>query len=93
MRCFSKIYGLAALRLGGGYMPKAIADTFKRIRGPFNVNTLAVEAGIAIVGDDSFLRLSRDHNTQWRDLLPAALSRPGPPTPPYPATIAVGQFS
>ena len=42
MRTFSKIYGLAAARLGWAYMPRPIADTFQRIRGPFNVNALGL---------------------------------------------------
>lgn len=92
MRTFSKIYGLAALRLGWAYMPKAIADTFQRIRGPFNVNTLAVEAGIASVGDEAFLRLSRDHNTEWRDILTAGLTALGLHTPASHANFVVAEF-
>ncbi|MDP3460514.1 MAG: histidinol-phosphate transaminase [Hyphomonas sp.] len=92
MRTFSKIYGLAALRLGWAYMPKAIADTFQRIRGPFNVNTLAVEAGIASVGDEAFLKLSRDHNTDWRARMADALNAMGLPTPVSHANFVVCEF-
>jgi histidinol-phosphate aminotransferase len=45
IRTFSKIYGLAALRLGWGYFPAEIAATFQRIRPPFNINAFAVAAG------------------------------------------------
>jgi histidinol-phosphate aminotransferase len=92
MRTFSKIYGLAALRLGWAYMPKPIADTFQRIRGPFNVNTLAAEAGIASVGDDAFLKLSRDHNTAWRGTMTDALNAMGLPAPPSHANFVVCDF-
>ncbi len=92
MRTFSKIYGLAALRLGWAYMPEAIAETFQRIRGPFNVNTLAAEAGIASVGDNAFLKLSRDHNTEWRARLTQSLNAMGLPTPVSHANFVVPQF-
>jgi histidinol-phosphate aminotransferase len=92
MRTFSKIYGLAALRLGWAYMPKPIADTFQRIRGPFNVNTLAAEAGIASVGDDAFLKLSRDYNTAWRGTMTDALNAMGLPAPPSHANFVVCDF-
>jgi histidinol-phosphate aminotransferase len=92
MRTFSKIYGLAALRLGWAYMPAAIADTFQRIRGPFNVNALAVEAGIASVGDEAFLKMSREHNTEWRARLTEELNRLGLPTPAAHANFVVAEF-
>ena len=92
MLTFSKIYGLAALRLGWAYMPKPVADTFQRIRGPFNVNTLAAEAGIASVGDDAFLKLSRDHNTAWRGTMTDALNAMGLPAPPSHANFVVCDF-
>lgn len=92
MRTFSKIYGLAALRLGWAYMPKPIAETFQRIRGPFNVNTLAVEAGIASIGDDAFLKMSRDYNTEWRGRLTAALNDMGLTTPVSHANFVICEF-
>ncbi|MFN7178740.1 histidinol-phosphate transaminase [Hyphomonas sp.] len=92
MRTFSKIYGLAALRLGWAYMPAAIAQTYQRIRGPFNVNTLAAAAGIASVGDEAFLKLSRDHNTEWRAKMTEALNAMGLPTPPSHANFIVSEF-
>ena len=92
MRTFSKIYGLAAVRLGWAYMPTAIAGTFQRIRGPFNVSTLAAEAGIASVGDTAFLKMSRDHNTEWRAILTEALNAMGLATPPSHANFVVTEF-
>lgn len=62
LRTFSKIYGLAALRLGWGYFPPAIADVLNRIRGPFNVPAPALAAGRAAMLDRDFVRDSVDHN-------------------------------
>jgi histidinol-phosphate aminotransferase len=92
MRTFSKIYGLAAARLGWAYMPRPIADTFQRIRGPFNVNALAAAAGIASVGDDAFLKRSRDHNTLWRARMTDALNAMGLATPESHANFVVPDF-
>ena len=46
-RTFSKIYGLASLRIGWAYCPTEIADALNRIRGPFNVSGPAIAAGVA----------------------------------------------
>ena len=48
-RTFSKIYGLAALRLGWMYGPAHVVDAINRIRGPFNVNAPAIAAGVAAI--------------------------------------------
>src|SRR5947207_6345735 len=48
-RTFSKIYGLAALRLGWIYGPAPVVDAINRIRGPFNVNSAAMAAGVAAI--------------------------------------------
>jgi histidinol-phosphate aminotransferase len=66
LRTFSKIYGLAGLRLGYGYCPADVADVLNRVRSPFNVSVPAQVAGIAALYDDDFLKRSVDHNTQWR---------------------------
>ena len=65
-RTFSKIYGLAALRLGWGYFPPAIADVMNRVRGPFNVTAPAQAAAIAALEDIAFVDASRAHNDTWR---------------------------
>ena len=65
-RTFSKIYGLAALRLGWGYCPAPIADVLNRIRGPFNVTSAAQAAGIAALEDQDFVRRNRDYNREER---------------------------
>lgn len=64
-RTFSKIYGLAALRIGWGYCPPPIADVLNRVRGPFNLNTAAQAAGEAALADVGHVAASRDHNSIW----------------------------
>ena len=65
LRTFSKIYGLAALRLGWLYGPEHLVDAVNRIRGPFNVNAAAQAAGIAAIQDTAHVEMSRAHNDKW----------------------------
>ncbi len=92
MRTFSKIYGLAALRLGWAYMPAAVAEVWQRIRGPFNVNSLAAAAGMASIEDDAFLTLSREHNTEWLGRMTDSLNGLGLATPLSHANFVVPEF-
>ena len=64
-RTFSKIYGLAALRLGWMYGPAHVVDAINRIRGPFNVNSAAMAAGIAAIADTAHVETARAHNDKW----------------------------
>jgi histidinol-phosphate aminotransferase len=64
-RTFSKIFGLAALRLGWAYCPPAVADVLNRIRGPFNVPAPALAAGVAALGDRAHLAQAKAHNDHW----------------------------
>jgi histidinol-phosphate aminotransferase len=64
-RTFSKIYGLAALRLGWLYGPAHVVDAINRIRGPFNINAAAQAAGIAAIEDTAHVERSRAHNDKW----------------------------
>jgi len=64
-RTFSKIYGLGGVRLGWAYCPTKIADVLNRIRGPFNVSTPAIEAGLAALGDSKFIDKTSAHNDTW----------------------------
>ncbi len=64
-RTFSKIHGLAGLRLGWMYGPQEIVDVIHRVRGPFNVNLPAIEAGLAAIQDTAFVKESVDHNERW----------------------------
>jgi histidinol-phosphate aminotransferase len=64
-RTFSKIYGLALLRLGWCYAPAHVADALNRIRGPFNVSGPAMEAGIAALADEAHVAAAVAHNEAW----------------------------
>jgi histidinol-phosphate aminotransferase len=63
-RTFSKI-GLGGARLGWMYGPLHIVDAVNRVRGPFNVNATAIEAGIAAVHDREHIARSVEHNERW----------------------------
>lgn len=64
-RTFSKIYGLANLRLGWLYGPAHVVDALERIRGPFNVNGAAIEAGSAAIADEAHVAAAIEHNDRW----------------------------
>ena len=66
-RTFSKIYGLAALRLGWVYAPQPIVDVLNRVRGPFNVTQPALAAGLAALRDQDHVAASRAHNSRCRE--------------------------
>ena len=65
-RTFSKIYGIAALRLGWGYGSAEVTHTLERLRDPFNVPAPTQAAGIAAVRDQEWVARARQHNTVWR---------------------------
>ncbi len=73
-RTFSKIYGLASLRIGWAYCPDDIADALNRIRGPFNVSGPAIAAGVAALQDRAAVARSVEHNEVWRGHMAEALS-------------------
>ncbi len=64
-RTFSKIHGLAGLRIGWLYGPAAVVDTINRIRGPFNLSTPAIAAGVAAMEDPAHEAASVAHNETW----------------------------
>lgn len=86
-RTFSKIYGLAALRLGWLYAPAHVTDALNRIRGPFNVNAAAIAAGVAAIGDTAHVERSRQHNEQWLGWLITEIGKLG-----LKVTPSVGNF-
>ena len=87
MRTFSKIHGLAALRLGWMYGPAHVVDAINRIRGPFNVNAPAIAAGIAAIEDTAHQERSRAHNEKWLAWLTEEIGKLG-----LKVTPSVGQF-
>ena len=69
LRTFSKIYGLASLRIGWGYGPKKIIDAMNVIKPPFNINMAAQFAAVAALKDRSFIKKSAKHNLIWANKL------------------------
>ena len=65
LRTFSKIYGLAALRMGWGYGDKKIIKELYKIKPPFNVNKIAQICAIEALKDRKFLQKSVNHNILW----------------------------
>ncbi len=65
LRTFSKIYGLASLRVGWGYGSKKIVDALYKIKPPFNVNKIAQVCAIESLKDKSFIKKSIKHNLDW----------------------------
>lgn len=65
LRTFSKIHGLAALRVGWAYCPTEIASVLHRIRGVFNVSHPAQAAAIAALDDREHVEKARAHNSRW----------------------------
>ncbi len=68
-RTFSKIYGLAAERIGWAYGPPPVINALNRIRAPFNVTSAGQAAALAALGDQDFVENSRTHNARWREWL------------------------
>jgi len=71
---FSKLHGLAALRVGWGYAPAAIADAVERIRMPFNISIPGELAAVEALKDADFQRRSIAHVNHWRPWLDQQLS-------------------
>jgi histidinol-phosphate aminotransferase len=92
-RTFSKIYGLAALRLGWAYCPAAVADVLNRLRGPFNVNEPAQLAGIAALEDTRHIQASQEHNAKWLPWLTTALGGLGVTAHPSVGNFVLAQFA
>ena len=86
-RTFSKIYGLAALRIGWMFAPTHVVDAVNRVRGPFNVNAAAIAAGTAAIQDRAHLDAAIAHNEQWLPKLTDALANIG-----LSVTPSVGNF-
>ncbi len=76
-RTFSKIFGLAAGRIGWGYGPMPVIDAMQRIRAPFNVATAGLNAAIASLEDQDFLKRSKAHNDEWRGWFEAQIAGMG----------------
>jgi histidinol-phosphate aminotransferase len=91
-RTFSKIYGLAALRLGWMYGPAHVVDAVNRIRGPFNINGPAIAAGIAAIRDTAHVDRARAHNARWLSWLTEEIGKLGFPVTPSAANFVLIHF-
>jgi len=86
-RTFSKIYGLAGLRVGYAMSSPGIAELLNRVRAPFNVNSLGLIAAEAALADDAFVARSRELNRQGLEMLSNGLAELGFQTIP-----SIGNF-
>lgn len=91
-RTFSKIYGLAALRIGWAYCPPAIADVLNRIRGPFNLSTPALACGAAAMDDGGHADAAKAHNDIWLPRVSSELTALGFKVTPSVANFVLFHF-
>ncbi|ETR77074.1 histidinol-phosphate aminotransferase [Afipia sp. P52-10] len=91
-RTFSKIHGLASLRVGWMYGPGHLIDAVNRIRGPFNVSTPAMQAAIASLADTDYIARARAHNDQWLNWLTEEISKLGLKVTPSVANFVLIHF-
>lgn len=91
-RTFSKIYGLAGVRIGWAYCPPEIADVLNRIRGPFNVSLPALAAGTAAMQDVEFIEQAVAHNAKWLPWLSAEIRKLGLVVTPSVANFVLIHF-
>ena len=77
LRTFSKVYGLAGLRIGFGRMSRELAGLLNRVRQPFNVNSLGQEAALAALDDQKWVAYCRSANSKGMKTLGEGLSRIG----------------
>ena len=91
-RTFSKIHGLAAVRLGWMYGPAHIVEALNRVRNPFNVNTPAMKAGIAAIEDAAHVQKSIAHNARWLAWLTEEIGKLGLKVTPSVANFVLIHF-
>lgn len=91
-RTFSKIHGLAAVRLGWLYGPAHIVDVLNRVRSPFNVSTPAMRAGIAAIEDTAHVETSIAHNARWLAWLTDEIEKLGLTVTPSVANFVLIHF-
>ena len=76
-RTFSKIHGLASLRIGWAYGPAHVADAINRVRPPFNLNGPAIAAGVASLEDAAHIEAAIAHNARWLPWLAESIAKLG----------------
>ncbi len=91
-RTFSKIHGLAALRVGWAYCPADVASVLNRVRGPFNCSAPGQAAAAAAVGDRAHVERSRAMNRSNRAALAEGLAALGVASPPSFGNFVLARF-
>jgi histidinol-phosphate aminotransferase len=91
-RTFSKIFALAALRIGWAYCPPAVMDILERVRSPFNVNAMAIAAGVAALADTAHTARAVEHNAAILPWFTAEIERMGRPVNPSAANFVIVHF-
>ncbi|MEQ1755938.1 MAG: histidinol-phosphate transaminase [Micropepsaceae bacterium] len=91
-RTFSKIFGLASLRVGWAYAPSDVVDAFNRVRGPFNLSTPAQAAAIAALVDTKHQAGAKAHNSKWLAWLAESVSALGLNVYPSAANFLLVEF-
>ena len=76
-RTFSKIHGLAGMRIGWTYASAAVCDVLNRIRGPFNVSMLQQHTAAAAIRDRAHVERSLAHNEKWKSWLTEEIRKLG----------------
>src|SRR5215217_3431999 len=89
---FSKIHGLAALRVGWMFGPAHIVDAVNRIRGPFNVSTPAMLAAVAAIEDTAHQQMSKAYTEKWRNWLTEEATKLGLTVTPSVANFVLIHF-
>lgn len=77
LRTFSKIHGLAALRIGYGLAPAHLAGLLQKARQPFNTNALAQAGALAALADDEHMQKTRSVNAEGLEFLSQAMAERG----------------
>ncbi len=91
-KTFSKIYGLASVRLGFIYGPAHVIDVVNRTRDPFNVNGPGMQAAIAALEDTAHYKAARAHNEKWRAWLTDEVTKLGLKVTPSVANFILIHF-
>ena len=91
-RTFSKVHGLAALRIGWAYGPESVVDALNRVRGPFNVSGPGQAAAIAAIADQDHVAKAVAHNEAWRARLAADIAAMGIEAVPSVANFLLLKF-
>ncbi|MES2029875.1 MAG: histidinol-phosphate transaminase [Pseudomonadota bacterium] len=89
---FSKVHGLAALRIGWMFGPAHIVDAMNRVRGPFNVSAPAMLAAVAAIEDTAHVEMSRAFTAKWRDTLTEEIGKLGIKVTPSVANFVLMHF-